>query len=107
MRQRTGFSPYSISYAGLGAALEDEAEKLYVSAAAFLSRHPSAANYFTVDLAGLKVMARELAELFGLTLPIPFEGQAHKTAGYQLAAEPHVTTHPEGLVRPASWISRL
>jgi hypothetical protein len=31
----------SISYAGLGAALEDEAEKLYVSAAAYVSHHPT------------------------------------------------------------------
>jgi hypothetical protein len=30
-------------------------------------------------------MSRELAELFGLTLPIPFKRQASQTAGYRLA----------------------
>ena len=58
----------SISYAGVGAALEDDVEKLYVSAAAFLSRHPSAANYLTVELTVLKEMSQALADLFGLTL---------------------------------------
>ena len=57
------------------AALEDGAEKLYISAAASLSHHPSVANYFTVDLAVLKEMAQELAELFGLRLPVPFKCQ--------------------------------
>jgi hypothetical protein len=37
---------------------------------AFLSRHPSVANYFTVDLAVLKELFRELADLFHLTLPV-------------------------------------
>ena len=32
-------------------------------------RHPTVANYFTVDLAVLKELSQELAELFGLTLP--------------------------------------
>jgi hypothetical protein len=32
----------------------------------FLLRHPSVANYFTVNLAGLKALSQELAELFGL-----------------------------------------
>ena len=40
-----------------------------ISAAAFLSRHPSAANYLTVELAALKELSQELAKLFGLTLP--------------------------------------
>jgi hypothetical protein len=75
--------------------------------AACLSRHPTVANCFTVDLARLEVVTEELADLFGLTLPIPLKRQAHKTAGYQLAAEPHVTTHPGGLVGPASCISML
>jgi hypothetical protein len=44
-------------------------EKLYVSAAAFLSRHPSVANYFTVELAVLKEITQALAELFGLKIP--------------------------------------
>ncbi len=44
---RGGLSAYwwlplvSISYTGLDAALEDEAEKLYVSAPAYVSRHPT------------------------------------------------------------------
>jgi hypothetical protein len=53
----------------LDGTIEDEAEKLYVSAAASLSRHPSAANYLTVELAALKELSQELAELFGLSLP--------------------------------------
>jgi hypothetical protein len=40
-----------------------------VSAAAFLSRHQSVANYLTVELAVLKEMTRQLAELFGLKFP--------------------------------------
>jgi hypothetical protein len=39
-----------------------------VSAAAFLCRHPSVANYPTVELNVLKEMAQALADLFGLTL---------------------------------------
>jgi hypothetical protein len=38
--------------------------------APFLLPHPSVANYFTVDLAVLKELSQELAELFGLTLPV-------------------------------------
>jgi hypothetical protein len=34
-----------------------------------LSHHPSAANYLSVELAALKELSQELAELFGLTLP--------------------------------------
>jgi hypothetical protein len=92
----------SISYTRLDAALGDEAEKLYVSAAAFLSRHQSVANYFSVDLAGLKVMARELAELFGLALPVTWKKQAHQTAGYPFVLELHVTTHLRELIGPSS-----
>ena len=33
-----------------------------------LSRHPAVANYLTVELAALKAMTQDLAELFGLTL---------------------------------------
>jgi hypothetical protein len=58
-----------VIYTGMDAALEDGVEKLYVSAAAFLSRHPSVANYLTVDLTILKAMSEELAALFGLTFP--------------------------------------
>ncbi len=32
--------------------------------------HPTVSNYFTVDLAVLKELSQELAELFGLTLPV-------------------------------------
>jgi len=70
--------------------------------AASLSRHPTVANYFTVDLAVLKEMAQELAELFNLTLPVLFKRQAHKTAGYQLGPEPRFTTSPRGLVGSSS-----
>jgi hypothetical protein len=42
--------------------------------AAFLSHHPTVANNLTVDLAGLKMMAQELADLFGLTLPVSCTG---------------------------------
>ena len=51
-------------------ALEDEAEKPYVSAAACVSRRPSGTNYFTVELTVLKEMTQALANLFGLTLPV-------------------------------------
>jgi len=44
-----------------------------ISAAAFLSRHPKDANYFTVDLTVLKKMAQELADLFCLTLPVSWK----------------------------------
>ena len=60
----------SISYAGLGEALEDDVEKLYVSAVPSLSAHQSFSNYPTVGLAILKELSQELAKLFGLTLPI-------------------------------------
>jgi hypothetical protein len=40
-----------------------------VSAAAFLSHHPTGANYLTVELTVLKEMAQALADLFGLRLP--------------------------------------
>ncbi len=43
-------------------------EKLHLSAAAYESNHPSAANYLTVELAVLKEMTQALAGLFGLTL---------------------------------------
>jgi hypothetical protein len=67
----------STSYAGVGAALEDDVEKLYVSAAASSARHQSATNYFTVDLTELKELSQELAELFSLTLPVSLKKQSH------------------------------
>jgi hypothetical protein len=73
----------SISYAGLDRALGDDAERLYVSAAAYESRHPTVANYPTVELATLKDLSQELADLFGLTLPVPFKEQAHRMARCQ------------------------
>lgn len=60
----------SFCSAGLDGALENEAEKTYVSAAASLSRHQSFSNYITVDLAVLRELSQELADLFGLTLPV-------------------------------------
>ena len=62
-----------VSYTGMDAALEDEAEKPYVSAAASLSPHPTVANYFTVDLMILREMAQALADLFGLRLPVSWK----------------------------------
>jgi hypothetical protein len=58
-----------------------------ISAAAFLSRHPIGANYFTVDLAVLKETSQELADLFGLRLPVSGKKQAHKGIGYQSIPE--------------------
>jgi hypothetical protein len=52
----------------LGAALEDEAEKPCVSAAAYESPHPAVANYSTVELTVLKELSQELVDLFGLKL---------------------------------------
>jgi hypothetical protein len=75
-------------------ALEDEAEKPYVSAAASLSPHQSVSNYFTVELTELKEVTRVLADLFGLRIPVTGKKQAHQTVGDQLAPEPHVTTYP-------------
>ena len=60
----------SISYAGLGAALEDDVAKLYVSEAACVSRRQSFSNYPTVDLPTLKELTEELTRLFGLMLPV-------------------------------------
>lgn len=48
-----------------------------LSMAPSLYRHPTGANYFTVDLTVLQAMTQELADLFRLTLPIPFKKQAH------------------------------
>lgn len=64
-----------ISYTRLDAALKDEAEKLYVSAAPSLSPHPSVSNYLTVDLAVLKELSQEFARLFNLTLPVAIKQQ--------------------------------
>jgi hypothetical protein len=36
--------------------------------------HPTGANYFTVDLAVLKELSQELADLFGLMLPVSCTG---------------------------------
>jgi hypothetical protein len=70
----------TLSYGNRIAALGDGAEKLYVSAAASLSRHPTGANYLTVDLAVLKELSQELAKLFNLTLPIALKKQMHLMA---------------------------
>ena len=57
--------------------------------AAFLSRHPSAAKYLTVELRALKELSQELAELFDLTLPVAFKKQSHTKAGDQHGLRPH------------------
>jgi len=64
-----------ISHAGLDGALEDKAEKLYVSGAAYESPHPSFYNYLTVDLTLLKEMSQALADLLGLTLPVSLKNE--------------------------------
>jgi len=71
----------------MDAALEDGAEKL-VSAVAFLSRHPTVANYFTVELTILKEMFQTLADLFGLRLPVSCKKQANQVAEHQLEERP-------------------
>ena len=62
--------PRRYGYAWLGAALEYDVKKPYVSAAACESRRQSFFNYLTVDLAILQGLSQELAKLFGLTLPV-------------------------------------
>jgi hypothetical protein len=54
-----------------------------VSAPAYESRYPTVANYFTVELAVLKELSQELADLFGLALPVSLKKQAHQIAGDQ------------------------
>ena len=66
-----------IGYTGMDAALEDEAEKPYVSAAACESRRPSVANYLAVELAALKEMSQALADLFGLRILESCKKEAH------------------------------
>jgi hypothetical protein len=45
-----------------------------ISAPACVARHPKGANYFTVELAVLKELSEELADLFGLRLPVSLKG---------------------------------
>jgi len=56
--------------------------------AACESRHPSVANYLTVELAALKEVSQELAELFGLSLPVSWKKQANQVAEHQLEEKP-------------------
>ena len=58
----------AVSYVSIGGGKASDTVLLNLSAAAFLSRHPSAANYLTVELTVLKEMSQALADLFGLTL---------------------------------------
>ncbi len=89
MRRRTDSSPSTgICCADLSTTLKDGVEKLYVSAAAFLCRHRSVANYPTVELAVLKEMSQELAELFGLSLPVTCKKQANQATEHQLEERP-------------------
>ena len=60
-----------------------------ISVAACESRQPSAANYLTVELAALKELSQELANLFGLTLPVVFKKQAYTKAWDQPGPWPH------------------
>jgi hypothetical protein len=72
----------------------ERAEKLYVSEVPYVSRHPTVANYFTVDLAVIKELSQELARLFGLTLPVSSRKMTHAMAMGQLGPEPHFTASP-------------
>src|SRR6266480_2962580 len=63
-----------------------------LSVVAYVSHHQTVSNYFRVELPVLKETTKALAALLGLTLPVPFERQAHKTAGYQLRPEPRFST---------------
>lgn len=67
-----------VIYTGMDAALEDGAEKLYVSAAACGSRRPTVSNYFTVELIVLKEMSQALADLLGLTFPVSWKMEVHQ-----------------------------
>jgi hypothetical protein len=64
-------------------------------------RHPSVANYFTVDLAGLKEMTQDLAELLGLAIPVSYRKQAHQGTGHQ----PH-QGHPSQPFPGSAFIDR-
>ncbi|HEY6411852.1 MAG TPA: hypothetical protein VIY29_30705, partial [Ktedonobacteraceae bacterium] len=67
----------SINYAGIGLALVVELKKLDLSAVAYELPHPNVAKYFTIDLVGLKAITQELADLFGLALPLPLKEHVH------------------------------
>jgi hypothetical protein len=64
---------------------------LYLSEGSCESHHPTGANYFSVELTVLKELSQELADLFGLRLPVSWQQQAHATARDQLVTEPYVT----------------
>jgi hypothetical protein len=74
----------SISYMGLDETLEAHVEIFYVNGLAYVSHHPSVANYFTVELTVLKEVTQELADLFRLTLPVSRKKQARQMVGYPL-----------------------
>ena len=57
-------------HAGVGTALEDDAEKLYISAFPCAARRPSVSYGATVNLTRLREITQDLADLFGLRLPI-------------------------------------
>jgi len=68
----------------VGASVEDSITSATpITSAPYVSPHPSAANYLTVELAVLKEMTWQLAGLLKLTLPVPFKEQAHRMARCQ------------------------
>jgi len=54
-----------------------------VNAVAYGSLHPSDANYPTVELAALREVTRQLADLLGLTMPASCGKQALQRTGHQ------------------------
>jgi hypothetical protein len=46
-------------------------------------RHPPVANYPTVELAGLKEMTQDLADLLGLAIPVSCRKRAHQGTWHQ------------------------
>ena len=64
-------------------APEANVEMLNVNVLAYESRHPSVANYFTVELTVLKEISQVLADLFGLTLPVSWN-MAAPTRAFRL-----------------------
>jgi hypothetical protein len=58
------------STGSLGAAFEDDAEKLYVSASPCGAHHRTVIYGTTINLTRMREITQDLAALFGLRLPI-------------------------------------
>ena len=68
-----------VSYVSIGGGKASDTMLLNLSAAAYVSRHPSVANYFTVELTVLKEISQSLADLFALRLPFPYNPSSVKS----------------------------